>query len=135
MFHGWLRYYFGLEATGQAKSSYLPDIDLSADVVRPRAQRRSTQRGSSAKAPSRLRGRAVVFSGVTVAIGLFALVFLPVPFLRSLGLGGMLIPIMSILFLGGCSSPANHAREPPRFGCSVTHSFRFIIHEWFWRPV
>jgi putative drug exporter of the RND superfamily len=42
-------------------------------------------------------GRAVVFSGVTVAIGLVALVLLPVPFLRSVGFGGMLIPLVSVL--------------------------------------
>jgi RND superfamily putative drug exporter len=41
-------------------------------------------------------GRAVVLSGVTVAIGLLSLVVLPVPFLRSLGVGGMLIPIVAI---------------------------------------
>ncbi|HZV73589.1 MAG TPA: MMPL family transporter [Conexibacter sp.] len=41
-------------------------------------------------------GRAVVFSGTTVAIGLFALIALPLPFLRSVGYGGMLIPIMSV---------------------------------------
>ena len=42
-------------------------------------------------------GRAVVFSGITVAIGLLALVALPLPFLRSMGYGGMLIPIVSVL--------------------------------------
>jgi RND superfamily putative drug exporter len=41
-------------------------------------------------------GRAVVFSGTTVAIGLLALVALPLPFLRSIGIGGMLIPLMSV---------------------------------------
>lgn len=41
-------------------------------------------------------GHAVVFSGLTVAISLFALVFLPVPFLRSIGFGGMLIPLVSV---------------------------------------
>ncbi|HET6448035.1 MAG TPA: MMPL family transporter [Conexibacter sp.] len=41
-------------------------------------------------------GRAVVFSGTTVAIGLFALVALPLPFLRSVGYGGLLIPVMSV---------------------------------------
>ena len=40
-------------------------------------------------------GRAVVFSGITVAIGLLALIALPLPFLRSMGLGGMLIPLVS----------------------------------------
>jgi RND superfamily putative drug exporter len=42
-------------------------------------------------------GKAVVFSGVTVAIGLIALVVLPVPFLRSVGIGGALIPLASVL--------------------------------------
>jgi putative drug exporter of the RND superfamily len=42
-------------------------------------------------------GRAVVLSGLTVAIGLAALVVLPVPGLRSTGIGGMLIPLISIL--------------------------------------
>jgi RND superfamily putative drug exporter len=40
-------------------------------------------------------GRAVLFSGITVAIGLFALVALPLPFLRSMGYGGLLIPLVS----------------------------------------
>jgi RND superfamily putative drug exporter len=42
-------------------------------------------------------GHAVVFSGVTVAIGLLALVVLPVPFMRSIGLGGALIPLACVL--------------------------------------
>jgi len=42
-------------------------------------------------------GRAVVFSGTTVAVGLLSLIVLPVPFLRSVGYGGMLIPIVSVL--------------------------------------
>jgi RND superfamily putative drug exporter len=42
-------------------------------------------------------GRAVVFSGTTVAIGLLALVALPLPFLRSVGYGGMLIPLISVV--------------------------------------
>ena len=42
-------------------------------------------------------GRAVVFSGVTVAIGLVSMVVLPVPFLRSIGYAGMLIPLISVL--------------------------------------
>ncbi len=42
-------------------------------------------------------GRAVVFSGTTVAIGLLALVALPLPFLRSVGYGGMLIPLVSVI--------------------------------------
>ncbi len=42
-------------------------------------------------------GKAVIFSGVTVAIGLIALVVLPVPFMRSIGIGGALIPLASVL--------------------------------------
>ena len=42
-------------------------------------------------------GRAVIFSGITVAIGLLALITLPLPFLRSMGYGGMLIPLVSTL--------------------------------------
>lgn len=41
-------------------------------------------------------GRSVVFSGVTVAIGLVALVVLPVPFLHSMGYAGVLIPLVSV---------------------------------------
>jgi RND superfamily putative drug exporter len=41
-------------------------------------------------------GRAVVFSGATVAIGLALLLFMPLPFVRSIGVGGFLIPITSI---------------------------------------
>ena len=43
----------------------------------------------------RTAGRAVVFSGTTVAIGLLALVVLPLPFLRSMGYGGLLIPLVA----------------------------------------
>jgi RND superfamily putative drug exporter len=42
-------------------------------------------------------GRAVVFSGATVAIGLALLLFMPLPFMRSIGVGGFLIPIVSIV--------------------------------------
>ena len=41
-------------------------------------------------------GRAVVLSGVTVAVGLLSLFVLPVPFLRSVGYGGMLIPLVAL---------------------------------------
>ncbi|MGX6450194.1 MMPL family transporter, partial [Patulibacter sp. S7RM1-6] len=42
-------------------------------------------------------GRAVAVSGTTVAIGLLALVVVPVPFIRSIGFGGLLIPLVSVL--------------------------------------
>jgi len=41
-------------------------------------------------------GRAIALSGLTVGIGLIALVVLPVPGLRSVGIGGMLIPFVSV---------------------------------------
>ncbi|HZT67956.1 MAG TPA: MMPL family transporter [Acidimicrobiales bacterium] len=41
-------------------------------------------------------GRAVVFSGITVAIGLASMIVLPVPMLRSVGYGGMLVPLVSV---------------------------------------
>jgi RND superfamily putative drug exporter len=42
-------------------------------------------------------GRAVALSGLTVAVGLVSMVSLPVPFLRSLGYAGLLIPLVSVL--------------------------------------
>src|SRR5919204_4207855 len=44
----------------------------------------------------RTAGRAVIFSGATVAIGLALLLFMPLPFMRSIGAGGFLIPLVSI---------------------------------------
>jgi putative drug exporter of the RND superfamily len=41
-------------------------------------------------------GRAVVFSGLTVAIGLAAMIVLPVAMLRSVGIGGVLVPLVSV---------------------------------------
>jgi RND superfamily putative drug exporter len=41
-------------------------------------------------------GDAVIHSGSTVAVGLLALLVLPVPFLRSIGIGGVLIPLVSV---------------------------------------
>jgi RND superfamily putative drug exporter len=42
-------------------------------------------------------GRAVIVSGSTVAIGLLSMIVLPLPFIRSIGIGGMLIPLISVL--------------------------------------
>ncbi|HXD59922.1 MAG TPA: MMPL family transporter [Thermoleophilaceae bacterium] len=41
-------------------------------------------------------GRATLFSGMTVAIGLALLVFMPLPFMRSMGVGGLMVPLVSI---------------------------------------
>jgi len=45
----------------------------------------------------RTAGRAVLLSGLTVTIGLLSLIVLPVPSLRSVGIGGVLIPLVSVL--------------------------------------
>src|SRR5579859_3626305 len=42
-------------------------------------------------------GRSVIVSGSTVAVGLVSMVVLPVPFIQSIGLGGMLIPVVAVL--------------------------------------
>jgi putative drug exporter of the RND superfamily len=41
-------------------------------------------------------GRSVIVSGSTVAIGLLSMVILPLPFIRSIGIGGMLIPLIAV---------------------------------------
>jgi putative drug exporter of the RND superfamily len=74
-------------------------IDYSLIVVsRWREERTHGRSGDEAvQKAMETAGRAVVFSGITVAIGLLALVALPLPFLRSMGYGGMLIPLVSTL--------------------------------------
>ena len=65
---------------------------------------------------------AVVFSGTTVAIGLLALIVLPLPFLRSIGFAGMLIPLVSVVVAvtlapdrpGDHRLPTRLAAPPPR---------------------
>ncbi len=42
-------------------------------------------------------GRAVVFSGTAVAIGLSLLLAMPLPFIRGFGVAGMTIPIVSVI--------------------------------------
>jgi RND superfamily putative drug exporter len=42
-------------------------------------------------------GRSVIVSGSTVAVGLLSMLVLPVPFIRSIGIGGVLIPAVSVL--------------------------------------
>jgi putative drug exporter of the RND superfamily len=74
-------------------------IDYSLLVVsRWREERTHGREGDEAvQRAMETAGRAVIFSGITVAIGLFALIALPLPFLRSMGYGGMLIPLVSTL--------------------------------------
>src|SRR5829696_9342963 len=42
-------------------------------------------------------GHSVIVSGTTVAVGLLSMIVLPLPLLRSMGIGGMLIPVVSVL--------------------------------------
>jgi putative drug exporter of the RND superfamily len=42
-------------------------------------------------------GRSVIVSGSTVAVGLVSMIVLPLPFIRSIGIGGMLIPAVSVI--------------------------------------
>jgi RND superfamily putative drug exporter len=74
-------------------------IDYSLIVVsRWREERAHGRTGDEAvQRAMETAGRAVVFSGITVAIGLLALIALPLPFLRSMGYGGMLIPLVSTI--------------------------------------
>jgi RND superfamily putative drug exporter len=67
-------------------------------VVRWREERAHGNTGEAAVVRAmETAGRAVVFSGTTVAIGLLAMVVLPLPFLRSIGYAGMLIPLISVI--------------------------------------
>ncbi len=73
-------------------------IDFSLIVVvRWREERvRGLDNDDAVIAALRHAGRAVALSGITAAVGLFSLVTLPVPFLRSIGYGGMLIPFIAV---------------------------------------
>ncbi len=65
-------------------------------VIRWREERERGLEGDEAViAAMGTAGRAVVFSGTTVAVGLLALIVLPLPFLRSMGYGGLLIPLVA----------------------------------------
>ncbi|HLI24843.1 MAG TPA: MMPL family transporter, partial [Acidimicrobiales bacterium] len=73
-------------------------IDYSLLVVSRWREERSAGRDNQSAVMEAMThaGRAVVFSGLTVAIGLLAMVVLPVPMLRSVGYGGVLVPLMSV---------------------------------------
>jgi RND superfamily putative drug exporter len=96
-------------------------------------------------------GRATLFSGATVAVGLALLVFMPLPFMRSMGVGGLLVPLVSIAasatflpaFLAVMGRRVNRLRVIPRrvlerrAAQDVTgawHSFAMAImrRPWLW---
>jgi RND superfamily putative drug exporter len=72
-------------------------IDYSLLVVtRWREERgRGLDNDAAVRVAVRTAGHAVLSSGLTVAISLMALIAIPVPFIRSMGYGGMLIPLIS----------------------------------------
>jgi RND superfamily putative drug exporter len=74
-------------------------IDYSLLMVyRYREERRAGRSKEEAVAATMdTAGRAVVFSGTAVAIGLALMLFMPLPFMRGFGLAGLLIPLVSVL--------------------------------------
>jgi RND superfamily putative drug exporter len=73
-------------------------IDYSLLVV----NRFREERGRLAKEDAIVRtmetaGRAVVFSGTAVGIGLALMLFMPLPFMRGFGIGGLAIPLISVV--------------------------------------
>jgi RND superfamily putative drug exporter len=74
-------------------------------------------------------GRSVIVSGSTVAVGLLSMVILPLPFIRSIGIGGMLIPAVSVLvsitllpaLLSVLGTRINKLRVMPKRFVTVTH--------------
>jgi RND superfamily putative drug exporter len=74
-------------------------IDYSLLVVSRWREERSAGRPNADAVTVAMQhaGRAVVFSGLTVAIGLLSMIVLPVPMLRSVGYGGVLVPLVSVL--------------------------------------
>jgi RND superfamily putative drug exporter len=112
-------------------------------VVRWREER---QRGAASNDEAVVQamehaGKAVVFSGTTVAISLLALIVLPVPFLRSIGIAGMLIPLVSVavaitllpvvLATIGPRLDRRHARREDRASRGWSAWARFVVrHRW-----
>jgi RND superfamily putative drug exporter len=74
-------------------------IDYSLLVVSRWREERAAGRENTAAVMHAMNhaGRAVVFSGLTVAIGLLAMIVLPVPMLRSVGYAGVLVPLVSVV--------------------------------------
>src|SRR6266581_5182818 len=86
-------------------------------------------------------GRSVAFSGATVGIGLLSLIVLPVPALRSIGIGGMLVPVISVavtltllpvlLATAGRRMDWPRRRKPPGASRAWTAWARLVVrHKW-----
>jgi putative drug exporter of the RND superfamily len=74
-------------------------IDYALLVVvrwREERQRPDVTNEAAVRNAMQTAGKAVVFSGTTVAISLLALLVLPVPFMRSIGIAGLMIALVSV---------------------------------------
>ncbi len=73
-------------------------IDYSLLVVnRYRDERRGGRPHREAVEETMLHaGRTILFSGLAVSVGLTLMLLLPVPFLRGFGVGGLVIPVVSV---------------------------------------
>jgi len=84
-------------------------------------------------------GRSVAYSGATVAIGLLSLIVLPVPALLSIGIGGMLVPAVSVavtltllpVLLATAGGWMDWPRRPAGAGRAWTTWARLVVrHKW-----
>jgi RND superfamily putative drug exporter len=79
----------------------------------------------------RTSGRTAVISGFTVAISLATLIFVPIPFVRSLGLACLVVPLVSIaavatlqpILLSNLGTASTH-----RFQGLIERRFNFFTH-------
>lgn len=70
----------------------------------------------------RTSGRTAVISGLTVAISLATLIFVPIPFVRSLGLACLVVPLVSIVAVA--------TLQPillSKLGADLTHRFQGLL--------
>ncbi len=59
--------------------------------------RHGADRDTAIRETMRHSGRSVIISGSTVAVGLISMVIIPLPFIRSIGIAGMIIPVVSVI--------------------------------------
>ena len=74
-------------------------IDYALLVVNRWREERAQGRpnGDAVQVAMETAGHAVLFSGTTVGVGLVALAAIPIPFMRGMGIGSVIIPIVSVI--------------------------------------
>lgn len=73
-------------------------IDYSLLVVhRFRKESQGRQEGDALATTMRTAGKTVIVSGICVAIALATLLLVPIPFVRSLGAAGIVVPLVSVI--------------------------------------